>query len=138
MAYVDQAKKQKIAAELKKVVPQGWKYSLAVNHHSTIVMTIASAPFDLIGAFNESEYFDPKTATDISVNPYHFRSHMHDQCIADIFEKFFDALNTDNFDKSDIMTDYFHVGHYVTLNIGRWNKPFINTAKSTSMVAEAV
>ena len=128
MAYVDQAKKQKIAATLKLVVPAGWKYSLAVNNHSTIVMTIASAPFDLIGAFAPSEYFDPTTATHTDVNPYHVRAHVADECVADVFEKILEALNTGNHDNSDLMTDYFDVGHYVTLQLGRWNKPFIVTA----------
>lgn len=132
MAYVDQAKKQKIAAALKLVVPTGWKYSLAVRHHSTIVMTVASAPFDLIGAHKGSEYFDPKTATHTDVNPYHFRSHLNDDCVADVFEQIFAALNTDNFDNSDIQTDYFHVGHYVTLQLGRWNKPFVCTAPAAA------
>ena len=29
------------------------------------------------------------------------------------------------FDNSDIMTDYFHVKHYVSINVGQWNKPYI-------------
>lgn len=128
MAYVDQAKKQKIAAALKRVVPAGWKYSLAVDHHSTIVMTISSAPFDLIGAYTGNEYFDPKKTTHIQVNTCHPRSGLADECVADVFEKIVDALNTDNHDNSDSITDYFDVGHYVSLNLGRWNKPFMCTA----------
>jgi phenolic acid decarboxylase len=51
MAYVNQEKKAKI---LKKVMPKGWKYSLAVRNHSTIVCTIKSAPVDLnIGKWNK-------------------------------------------------------------------------------------
>jgi hypothetical protein len=49
---------------------------------------------------------------------------LHDTDITAIFEKISDALNLDNFDKSDSMTDYFHVGHYVDINVGKWNKPF--------------
>lgn len=124
MAYVNQDKKAKIAAALKKVVPAGWKYSLAVRHHSTIVMTISAAPFDLIKAFKASDYFNPETATSIEVNPYHYRSHIADECVADVIEAIMDALNTDNHDRSDLQTDYFDVGHYVDLHIGRWNKPF--------------
>lgn len=129
MAYVNQEKKAKIAANLKKVVPAGWKYSLAVRHHSTIVMTISQAPFDLIGAFKANEHFDPKKQTYVWVNNYHFRSHIEDECVADIFEAIFAALNTDNWNRSDIVSDYFDVGHYVDLQIGRWDKPFVCTAK---------
>ena len=129
MAYMNQAKKAKIAANLKKVVPAGWKYSLAVRDHMTIDMTISQAPFDLIGAFKESKDFDPKKETHIGVNNYHFRSHIEDECVADVFEAIFDALNTDNWNRSDIVSDYFDVGHYVRLQIGRWDKPFVCTAK---------
>ena len=44
MAFMNHAKKRLIADALKKVVPKDWKYTLAVRHHSTIVMTIRSAP----------------------------------------------------------------------------------------------
>lgn len=129
MAYVSKEKKAKIAAALKTVVPASWKYSLAVNHHSTIVLTIRSADFDLIKAFKPSQWFDPQTATSVDVNPYHYRSHFEDDCVADVFEKILEALNIDNFDNSDLMTDYFHVGHYVSVKIGRWDKPFVVTGQ---------
>jgi hypothetical protein len=29
-----------------------------------------------------------------------------------------------NHDRSDIQSDYFDVGWYVDINIGRWNKPY--------------
>jgi len=128
MAYVDQSKKAKIAQALKAVVPQGWKYSLAVRHHSTIVMTIASAPFELIKAHKGSEFFNPETATYCNVNPYHSAAFCDDECVADVISAILGALNTDNFDKSDSQSYYFHVGHYVDLQIGRWNKPFVCTA----------
>ncbi len=35
-----------------------------------------------------------------------------------------EILDSYNFDKSDIMTDYFHVNFYGFVNIGKWNKPF--------------
>ena len=31
----------------------------------------------------------------------------------------------DNWDKSDIQSDYFNVNYYLHLNIGRWDKPFV-------------
>lgn len=33
------------------------------------------------------------------------------------------AINSENYDESDSMTDYFNVGYYVHLNFGKWNKP---------------
>jgi hypothetical protein len=120
MAYVSQEKKAKIAAALKPVVPAGWKYSLAVDNHSTIVMTIASAPVDL------PKILYGESKGHVGINHYHFERHFEgNPKMVEIFKKIVAALNLDNHDRSDIMTDYFDVGHYVTLQLGRWNKPFV-------------
>ena len=29
------------------------------------------------------------------------------------------------FDKSDAMTDYFHIAYYTNINAGQWNKPYV-------------
>src|SRR5690349_24044138 len=42
------------------------------------------------------------------------------------------ALNTDNFDKSDIQSDYFHVGFYAYMHIGGFERPF--TVKAAAPV----
>ena len=34
------------------------------------------------------------------------------------------AMNNGNHDNSDIQTDYFDVGWYIDVNIGKWNKPY--------------
>lgn len=128
MACVNQEKKAKIAAALAPVVPAGWKYSLAVRNHSTIVCTISKAPVDIIAAFQPE-----RPTTNIDVNVYYVKQHCKDAAIAEVLQKIVDALNTDNFDKSDIMTDYFNVGHYVDLNVGRWNKPFVCTAPAAAL-----
>jgi len=124
MAYVDQDKKAKIAVALKAVMPKGWKHTLAVRNHSTVVLTITAAPFDLIRAMSGNDWFDPQTATKASVNNHHVRECFADECVADVFEAIVGALNTDNHDRSDLMTDYFDVGHYVDIRIGRWDRPF--------------
>jgi hypothetical protein len=129
MAYMNQTKKAAIAAELKKVVPADWKYSLAVRNGMSIVMTIKSAPIDLLRCFAESDYYKHEEATHKDVNVYHYQRNITDQEIAEIFNKIIVALNTENWDRSDSMSDYFDVGHYVDLQIGRWDKPFICTAE---------
>lgn len=125
MAYVDQSKKVKISAALKAVMPQGWKYSLAVRNHSTIVLTIAAAPFDLLLAMSCNEGAATPRWGYESVNHHHVRECFADECVADVFERIVGALNTDNHDNSDITTDYFDVGHYVDIKIGRFDKPFV-------------
>jgi hypothetical protein len=121
MAYMNQEKKSKIAAALKAVVPADWKYSLLVRHHSTIVMTIRSASVDLIRKIYDTD------RTDISVNEFWAKERLKECEEKQIILKIIECLNTDNFDHSDSMSDYFHVGHYIDLSIGNWAKPFVVT-----------
>lgn len=122
MAYATKALKEKIAAELKKVVPSDWKYSLAGANSSTITLTVKSANTDLIKRylgeeFDGQEYYN--------LNHYWYEQHCQDAELKAVLEKIIAALNTDNYDHSDIMTDYFCVGHYISVNFGRWDKPFV-------------
>lgn len=119
MALMTKEHKARIAVELKKVVPTGWKYSLAVKDHQAICMNIRSAPIDLIAAAGRAGI------EDMQLNPYFNPAEtFKDPEIAAIFEKIKDALNIGNYDRSDIMRDIFEVGHYVELSIGRYDKPF--------------
>lgn len=142
MAYISQEKKAKIAAALKLVVPKDWKYTLAVRHHSTIVMTITQAPVDIIAEANEG---NRKAAEWRGNEPHVIKGYFQlndlrfDQAewpqSGEVLEKIIAALNTDNFDKSDPMTDYYHVGHYVDLNIGRWDRHFVCTKQAEAVAA---
>jgi hypothetical protein len=121
MAYVSQEKKAKVQAELKKVIPSTWKWSLAVEHHSTIRLTIAAGPQELTVSPRNGE-----TSLHRNLNTYYLDTEFpKNPELQETFKKISTAMNTDNFDNSDIMTDYFHVGHYVSIQIGKWDKPFI-------------
>lgn len=120
MAWMNQEKKAKIAAALKKVMPKDWKYSLAVRNNSTICLTIAAAPVDLIAACkNKCE----TVRTHLTLNECYLERAFDGEILTALTAAK-DALNLDNFDKSDIQTDYFHVGHYIEISLGRWDKPF--------------
>lgn len=43
---------------------------------------------------------------------------------AQMLKKVSEISNRDNWDNSDLMTDYFDVNYYFHLHIGKWNKPF--------------
>ena len=122
MAYIDQTKKASIAKALKGIIPQGWKYSLAIRHHSTLVLTITGAPLDLIALYGV------EGRTELNVNRHHYATHCADECLRDTLGAILDALNAGNHDRSDLQTDYFDVGWYVDVRIGAWNRPFAVTA----------
>lgn len=144
MAFMNQAKKRLIADALKKVVPPGWKYSLAVRHHSTIVMTIRAAPVNFMQLEAERLRAELRRGTPC-VDPDYIAAHIGELERGEVeyfqlneyqvarqfpgeigatFAKIVTALNTGNHDNSDLMTDYFDVGHYIDLRIGAYDKPF--------------
>lgn len=136
MAYMNQEKKAVIAANLKKVVPSDWKYSLRVRDHSTIIMTVQSADVDFPQLYVDSfptgkdQYGHPvEKPASLSINEYHYKGRYGDQ--EALLGKIIDALNSaDNYDNSDSMTDYFDVGYYISLQFGDWKKPFVYNAPS--------
>jgi hypothetical protein len=112
MAYMNQERKAIIAAELKKVMPKDWKYSLAVRHHSTIVLTISEAPVDLASMLQGR-----------AINQYWLQNQFSGELL-ETFTRIKDALNTGNHDRSDSQSDYFDVGWYVTIRVGAYKRPF--------------
>lgn len=132
MAFVDQVKKAMIAAAVKPLVPAGWKYSLAVQHHMAIVMTISEAPVDLLGAVlpsNTREVEAPAKPTHRDVNPYYVE-HSFDGELLVVMKRIVNALNTGNHGRSD-------GGHYVHLQIGKWDQPFVCTAPQIERLENA-
>ena len=127
MAYVSQADKAKLAPEIKKVLSKyGMKGSISIRHHSTLVVTLQSGAIDF-GEYTHGDGY-------IQVNVYHIERHYKGQAQKFLTELLAAMKGPDWFDKSDSMTDYFHLKHYCDINVGRWNKPYFlqNTAKKAS------
>ena len=128
MAYISQAEKKVIAANLKNVVPKSWKYSVGVDHNSTLVLNLRSAPVDFFGILSANGKCDPDR-TYMSLNHYWMDDHLKG-APADVLatmHAIMDVMNHGNHDNSDSMTDYFDVGWYVDFNIGKWDRPYVNT-----------
>lgn len=137
MAYMSQDKKKDIVAKLKPILKgTGIKYSVGVRHHSTLVLNIKSGPVDFLQNYRDTimktaKYMTmphmielPKTYMD--VNPYHYQDQFTGSVLT-LLKKIFAILNDGNWDKSDIQTDYFNVGWYVDVNVGKWDKPYMLT-----------
>lgn len=128
MPFITQEHKKRIAEILKSVVPHDWKYGLRIHDHRTIIMTIKSAPIDLIEEAGrhcvrdgDGEYW-----TDFyAYRPEIVRRLFKDEKLGEIFGKIVEALNLDNHDNSDAQSDYFDVGHCVDLRLGYWGSPFL-------------
>ena len=137
MAYMSQEKKAKIAPKIKAILAKyKVKGSLAVRNHSSLVLNLKSGSIDLIENYIETDsktfhgnkmsqdqidYIRSKKSMD--VNPYWFKEHFSGKSL-DFLKEIFVAMNDGNWDKSDIQSDYFNVGWYVDVNVGKWDKPY--------------
>ena len=132
MAYMSQEKKSKIAPTVKKILAKyGVKGSLAVSNHMTLVLNVKSGSIDFLQNYNKTVgnqvggFRLGSAATDhVDVNPYWYHEHFTGKA-KDFLTEIFIAMNDGNHDNSDPQTDYFDVGWYVDVNIGKWNKPYI-------------
>lgn len=133
MAYMSQERKAQIAPKVKAILKKyHLKGSLSVSGHNTLVLTIKSGVIDFIDNFNKTVPNDPYSAYNrdfhaavgyIDVNVYHFEKHFSGQA-RKALEELYKAMMTGNHNNSRIEIDYFDVGWYVDINIGKWGKPY--------------
>jgi len=138
MAYMNQEKKRALAPQIKAVLKKyGVKGTIGVRHYSTLVVKIKSGSLDLIGNHIKNikeKYTRPNeeqlaNIDNFEVNPYW----IHDQYtgkVKDFLLELKAAMNgarasVKNHDNSDIQTDYFDVGWYISINVGSWDRPYI-------------
>ena len=88
-----------------------------------MVLNIQQGKIDFLTHYNIEN--DPRPINNLSVNVYWYDEHFKDNTLAvEFLTKALAIMNEGNFDKSDIQSDYFHVGWYVSINIGQWDKPY--------------
>jgi hypothetical protein len=136
MAYMNQERKAKLAPAIKAhCAKYGVKASIGVRNHSTLVVKIKSGKLDFCNDYFETcaeEYsrkyphctpLKREDCKNIQVNQYHVDSFHSGKC-REFLSKLVSLCNIGNHDNSDIMTDYFDVGWYLSIDIGTWNKPY--------------
>ena len=133
MAYVSQETKAKLAPAIKAICNHyGVKASIAVRHHSTLVLNIKQGGIDFIGNYNRTgiaksrpEHSPFRAAENsIDVNTYWYHEHFSGVAKTFLTEIIAAMKGPEFFDHSDIQSDYFHLSHYIDINIGQWNKPY--------------
>lgn len=112
MAYMNQEKKKELAPAIKEICKKhGIKATLGVNNYSTLNLNLKSGSIDF--------------GTD-SINEYWYEEHFADNKKALAFlSEVIPAMNNGNHNNSDIQTDYFDVGWYITVNLGKYDTPYI-------------
>ena len=124
MAYVSQEMKKELAPQIKAVLKKyGMKGTVAVRHHSSLVCNIKSGKLDVLGALPVGEY-GPRDY--VQVNPYWIEENYDDAKVVAFLSELKEAMEGPNFFcHDDSMTDYFHRSHYVDINVGQFDKPYI-------------
>ena len=111
---MDQQRKRERMHNIKSVLQNyGMKGTVSVKNHSTLQVNLTEGAIDVPGRHDINHFWIDKNYAD---NPV----------ARDFLLELKDAmLGHDYFDKSDIMTDYFHCSHYINICVGRWNKPYV-------------
>jgi hypothetical protein len=131
---MNQDRKANLASGIKEILKRyGVKGTLSTDRYS-LTLNIKSSTLDFIGNMNETTkntpYYrelrlDADVRDYVQINTYHYRSQFSNKVIIKFFDEITRAMNIGNHDNSDIQTDYFDVGWYVNINVGKWNKPYI-------------
>lgn len=138
MAFMDQKRKAQLAPGIKAVLAKyRLKGTLRTDRHS-ITLMITEGPLDFIGdavavlqlaSQNRFHPFKDQIETQMrhdgymDANEYHLQSQHTGKCREALME-LRAAMNDGNWDKSDPLTDYFNVGWYSHIKIGRFGKPY--------------
>ena len=139
MAYISQDEKAKLAPTIKAILKKyGVKGSLSIRHHSSLVLTLKSGQIDFIENYIATDAAKPhagKMSADqiayirknryLDVNTYWIHEHYSGKAKAFLTEMKKAMEGPDFFNDDDIQTDYFSRSHYVDINVGKYDKPYI-------------
>jgi len=119
MAYVSNLKKLNISAALRPIFKSyGVKATIARgSNKSTLVVNISAGDIDFGSDYTQ-------------INVYHIDKNHTGK--ARLFLNH--VLNTikdvgEWYDESNAQIDYFNTAFYIDINVGKWNKPYVNTKK---------
>ena len=136
LPYISQTEKKELAPAIKKVLKDyGMKGTIGINHHSTLVVNLKKGKLDLIGAAQKinteraNRQGLPVTHIDNYFQANAYREPTEYENFAPTIGRFYSDLikamkGTKWFDKSDLMTDYFHTAYFLSINVGKYSAPY--------------
>ena len=132
MAYVSQEQKKETAPAIKALCKKfGVTGTLAVENHSTLVLNISKGKVDFIGSCNRVAAkkrmlaFSVGERNYLQVNTFWVDENYDGEAKEFLVEAVKLLKGPNYFDDSDPMTDYFNCSHYIGINVGKWDKPYI-------------
>jgi len=132
MAYIKKEEISAIRNELKKRFGHtGLKFGVKNRHHSSVHVTIKAGPIDFSDIYRDGDEY-------AQVNIYHLQNYGQHTPFFEELEKIIKTApaliegGREWFDKSDMMTDYFHTAFYIDLDVGSYDKPYVYNGKKIS------
>lgn len=127
MAYISKELKDEKTLLLRAL---GKKYgiilSVARNNRSTIVLNIAAGSIDFFSDYIGIQTYFVDGSPYFSVNQYYLSEQFKsDSLSSEFLEQAITILNAGNWNNSNAMIDYFDIGFYIDINIGKFKKPYI-------------
>ena len=118
MAYINAEGTKKIRDELKASFPN-LKFSVRNDNYSSVNVSIVKGNLDF-------SPIDPKAKENYDGRGYQQLNHYYLEWYnnAEVLKKIREICMRGNHDNSDLQTDYFDVGWYVSINVGKWDKPY--------------
>lgn len=133
MAYISPQKKEEIKKKLEEYFDkEGYKgkikYSLTVDNNRSIDFVLLRGPFEISDFEYSKDDYNNVLEGNLDINVYHFhlRKKNKESKSYKFIENIIEILNTDNYNNSDVQSDYFDVGHYISVKIGTYDKPYHN------------
>jgi hypothetical protein len=125
MAYISAEDVRHIRNALKKAYPN-LKFSVRKSHHTAVDVAIIKGDIDFTPLFEDGMSASAAKRKNVSINQYYPENYGE---FTDLFKNIVTIMknaapNNKWFDKSDAMTDYFHTAYYMSLEVGRWDKPY--------------
>lgn len=131
MAFMNQERKSKLAPSIKQVLKKYRVKGTISTDRCSLSVNIKSGPMDFISDYNQTvatnypnDYRNAPAKGSMMINEYWYRDHFSDTKIKDFIGELIQAMNEGNHDNSRAEVDYFDVGWYTHINIGKWNKPY--------------
>ena len=125
MAFITTDEVKEIRKELKETFPN-LKFSVKKDHHSSVNVSIVKGDVDFADILRKEN----NSVDYAQINPYHTEFYGDKK---ELFEKIVCIIKTAPakavdgrpwYNNSDPQTDYFDTAYYISLSVGRWNKPY--------------
>lgn len=136
MAYISQETKKELTPAIKAVLKKhGMKGTVSIRYGTGLNVNITSGVLDLLGYWNKYMNRNRKLQNLPIINDEDFSidhpivppscEEYYDNKIENFISELLSAMKTSEWaDKSDVMSDYFNITYYVSINVGRYDKPY--------------